>query len=188
MFCKNCGNQMKENTKFCENCGTNIETEPVAPVQTAPAYASAQASPNTNATMPKKKKKGKVILILAIVVVLVLGVAMLLNGEISNVQMATSVDSTTKVPINATNVFSSSDSVINCSMYTNVDAGTEIKAEWYYTTESLLITDYSTKTSMKGQQINFNLSKPTSGWPIGNYEVKIYVNGKYSQSANFEVK
>ncbi len=50
MFCKNCGNEIKDNAKFCSSCGTCTET-PSAPVQTppsAPAPAPTQPSAANN--------------------------------------------------------------------------------------------------------------------------------------------
>lgn len=41
MFCKNCGNEMKDGVKFCGKCGNSIDMD--SPVQTTPAPTDSQA-------------------------------------------------------------------------------------------------------------------------------------------------
>lgn len=52
MFCKNCGTQLADGTKFCPNCGSS--TDPNAPVVAAPA-AAPQAAPAPAPKLPKIK-------------------------------------------------------------------------------------------------------------------------------------
>lgn len=50
MFCKNCGAQLNDGTKFCSNCGTAIDAQaqPVAPVQYDAPVQSAPQTSNAN--------------------------------------------------------------------------------------------------------------------------------------------
>lgn len=71
MFCKNCGNQLPDNSEFCNKCGTKTSGETSSQsTLNQPIYN--QQIPSA----PPKKKKGKGCLItLGIVVVLVIVIA-----------------------------------------------------------------------------------------------------------------
>lgn len=43
MFCKNCGNEIKEGVKFCSKCGNQIDMD--SPVQATPVSTDVQTSP-----------------------------------------------------------------------------------------------------------------------------------------------
>lgn len=38
MFCKNCGQQIEDDTEFCPNCGAKVKED--APAQSAPTYTN----------------------------------------------------------------------------------------------------------------------------------------------------
>jgi hypothetical protein len=48
--------------------------------------------------------------------------------------------------------------------------------------ETILEMDGDTETG------DFTFSKPTNGWPVGKYRVKIYVNDELATTANFTIK
>ena len=35
---------------------------------------------------------------------------------------------------------------------------------------------------------NFNVSKPTKGWPVGSYKYEVFVDGELIKSVNFNIK
>ena len=46
-------------------------------------------------------------------------------------------------------------------------------------------TDLTAKSGMN--EATFSLSKPTAGWPVGDYRVDLSINGKVATSGNFRV-
>ena len=68
MFCKNCGNEIKDGAKFCPGCGAELAEAPAE--QEAPQAATTPAEPVevvNEAKIPQKKPKklGKLIPIIA---------------------------------------------------------------------------------------------------------------------------
>ncbi len=104
MFCKQCGNELKEGATFCGTCGTKVEVESTtAPVEetaveetpveetsiaeapTAEAPAATVPESNVSYDMPKKKSKmPKILIIVAAVVVLLGGGFLLFKDAIMN--------------------------------------------------------------------------------------------------------
>lgn len=76
MFCKNCGAELFETSRFCLNCGAKVETPspavpaPAAPIAEAPVVEPAPVSP-----APKKNKTP------AFIIVLIIILSLLLIGE-----------------------------------------------------------------------------------------------------------
>lgn len=52
MFCKNCGKEIADSSKFCVNCGTPVDMQ-----RTAPVYEQPVASAPADRTRAKKNKK-----------------------------------------------------------------------------------------------------------------------------------
>ena len=48
--------------------------------------------------------------------------------------------------------------------------------------ETILEMDGDTETG------DFTFSKPTNGWPVGKYRLKVYVNDELATTANFTIK
>lgn len=59
MFCKNCGNELKEGVKFCSKCGTPVgviqtsENQEVPQAAVLPETAVSPAAPDKNAIIGK---------------------------------------------------------------------------------------------------------------------------------------
>ncbi len=71
----------------------------------------------------------------------------------------------------------------------NNPGSTEIKGEWYYIEgEETFIDSAKMTISNVTSDFNFSLSIPDSGWPVGKYEVRIYIDNKLQESIGFEVK
>lgn len=110
--------------------------------------------------------------------------------SLDNVRMAFDEDGN-----NPTTVFAPSDVFYAVGELNNAPAGTVVEAEWLavqiegYESGELIyeqaITDF-TDESFSGT-IYFQLSND-SGWPVGEYEVDLYLNGNYVQSVPFSVR
>ncbi len=71
----------------------------------------------------------------------------------------------------------------------NAPGITTIKGEWYYLGEEEVFID-SAEMEVEDLKTDFyfNLSKPDDDWPVGSYEVRLYINDEYETSVEFEVK
>lgn len=71
----------------------------------------------------------------------------------------------------------------------NAPGTTKIKGEWYYLGEEEIFID---SAEMEVEDIKtdfyFNLSIPDDGWPVGSYEVRLYIDDEFQTSVEFEVK
>lgn len=96
---------------------------------------------------------------------------------------------------NPTNVFSSSDIFYVVGELKNAPAGTVVEAKWLaaqiegYESGELIyeqsIADF-TDENFNGT-IYFQLSN-NAGWPVGEYQADIYVDGTFVQSVPFSVR
>ena len=110
---------------------------------------------------------------------------------LSEVAMARTIDAKTKEPVEKSNVFSSDDPVIYCTVKFTDGAATKVKAIWLATDVEGFEKDYKideTSLEVKGTRpISFSLAKPAIGWPIGNYAVKLYIGDEEVASATFSI-
>jgi len=176
--------------------------DPHQPIYQKQAFAGKQASVGSsghvsfgnNSTGKKSGGCLKVFLvgILVLFLIAALGIgAILLFGSsegISNVRIASQIDSVTNQPITLTNTFTPQSPIIYCTLNSKNEIGTLVSVEWWYTTDNILITSYSINAETDDDQFSFSLSRPDNGWPTGSYEVKVYVNDKYATSAKFKVE
>lgn len=75
----------------------------------------------------------------------------------------------------------------------NVPSGSKVRGVWICE-KSATVSEPNYKIAEKtldiGPLINtakFSLSKPTAGWPIGDYRVELYVGDKLKQTVKFKV-
>lgn len=79
MFCKNCGAQLPDGTKFCQLCGTSQQSE--TPIEYE-SYATPPVAPSPPPTVPNEPKKNNTNLIIICVVAVILIVAVVITGVI----------------------------------------------------------------------------------------------------------
>jgi hypothetical protein len=115
------------------------------------------------------------------------------TASLSEASMCQSVDKDMR-PLNAADVFTTDTPEIFCSVkLSNAPADTEVKAELIYVKGELegvtnhLITDYSL-TADGTRYLSFSVIKPDAGWPKGEYNVVLYVDGKEKLSVPFTVQ
>ncbi len=77
-------------------------------------------------------------------------------------------------------------------VFSDVKAGDQVKGVWV-AVDAIEIPDYeigSTTLSLKAGEAraHFQLSRPNNGWPIGNYNLLVYVNDVFITSIPFKVK
>jgi pSer/pThr/pTyr-binding forkhead associated (FHA) protein len=115
------------------------------------------------------------------------------TAKLSEATMTTAVDADMR-PLNATDVFTVNTPEIHCSVkLSNAPDDTEIKSEWVYLHgEREDLRNYmidSTIVITEGTRyLDFSLSNPENGWPIGEYELILSIDEKEAMRVPFSVK
>jgi len=115
------------------------------------------------------------------------------GGSISQATMALGVDAQSR-PVNPTTTFAANTPEIYCSvLVSNAPAGTELLSEWYYVSgEWQGVTNRlvgSVPFIMQGTMyVSLSLTIPAEGWPGGQYQVKLYLNGALQEAVPFTVE
>lgn len=139
----------------------------------------------------KKKHLSLLVVCLVLMTILTGCSASVSTANYQDLQTASEIDQTTNKAVTATSTFTTTTPTIYVTgSINNAPEGTKIKAEWFYLENDpdVLINDVTLDLKEINTNFNFSLSKPTAGWPKGQYEVKLYIDDKYSKSVNFEVK
>ena len=115
------------------------------------------------------------------------------SPTLSEATMALGVDSQAR-PVNPTSTFAQDTPEIFCSvLMTNVTGPVDVLSEWYYIEGEVegvtnLLIDAVPLTVPVDQYLQFSLTIPDSGWPVGTYKLVIYVNGVEKMEVPFAVE
>jgi hypothetical protein len=134
-------------------------------------------------------------ILLALTVVLSLGAecsASFTTAKISEATMALSVDDYAK-PVNPTNKFYVDTPAIYCSCkVSNAPESTDITSVWIYVRGEVDLENYEIDSygmTVEGTTyLYFYMNRPTNGWPIGEYKLVLYLDGKEQTSLSFTVQ
>ena len=113
--------------------------------------------------------------------------------SLTEATMALGVDAEGK-PVNPTSTFATDTPEVFCSvLVSNVSQPLEILSEWYYVEGELEgVTDHlidsHTLTVEVDQYVEFSLSIPDDGWPVGSYELLLYIDGEPELAVPFTVE
>jgi len=76
----------------------------------------------------------------------------------------------------------------------DVPAGAKLKSDWIavktggVAPDNYKIDSVELNVGPNMNKANFSFSKPTAGWPVGDYRVDLFINGKKAKSVPFQVK
>ena len=75
----------------------------------------------------------------------------------------------------------------------DVPSGSTLKSEWIAEKTKVAPPNYKidgaeVKVGPLMNNVDFNMSKPNAGWPVGDYRVDLFINGKPAGNAKFQVK
>ncbi len=74
-------------------------------------------------------------------------------------------------------------------MLENASGTTNLKSEWYYIEEGEEFIDSAeVQTEESNTEFYFNLNKPDDDWPVGSYEVRLFINGEHQETLEFEIE
>lgn len=148
------------------------------------------------------KAKRSLLVLLAALSLSLLGLSIMsCSGEVSfttaglsEITMAKSVDETTYKPIEKTATFGvDAPEIFLSAKFSNAPSDTEIMAEWVYVEgEAEDLRDYlidAVSIYVAGTDyLSFSLSMPEQGWPRGQYEVILYIDGEEVETVSFTVQ
>ena len=114
------------------------------------------------------------------------------SASLTEATMASEVDSF-NAPIKTAGVFTDDISTIYCcAKLSNAPANTQIKAEWIYVggerpdlLNCILFENSLIKSG--SHRLKFSQTRSESGWPLGNYEVVLYLNGEQNKVVPFSI-
>ena len=90
-------------------------------------------------------------------------------------------------PVRPTNVFEQTETFFCSVEVFELEAGSNIAANWYYGEENLDQFTLTPDTAGSGH-LGFNLSAEDGVWPVGDYRVEIELNNVVVQVVDFSVK
>ena len=100
------------------------------------------------------------------------------TANLSDVKIASEIDSDLK-PVTPADRFAADAPMIYVTgTLNNAPEGTKIKIEWVYveTEPHTLIDVIELETQEITSDFESHLSKPDNGWPVGQYEVRLYID------------
>jgi hypothetical protein len=115
------------------------------------------------------------------------------TAKLGEATMCTKVDEKTKKPVEKTDVFTSDTPEIFCSVkLSSAPSDTNIKSEWIYVKgEAEDLSDYKidefTITTDGTKYISFSLARPNTGFPKGEYILKLYLDDEIKLNVPFKV-
>jgi hypothetical protein len=116
------------------------------------------------------------------------------TAKLSEAVMCLSVNEDTKKPIGKTDVFSSDTPEIFCSVrLSHAPADTTIKSEWIYVKGEVEdLTDYTidefSLTAEGTSYVSFSLTRPNTGFPKGDYMLKLLMDDEEKIALSFRVE
>jgi hypothetical protein len=116
------------------------------------------------------------------------------TAGLSEITMAKSVDETTYKPVEKATTFSvDTPEIFLSAKFSNAPSDTEIMAEWVYVEgEAEELRDYlidAVSIYVTGTDyLFFSMPMPGQGWPRGQYEVMLYIDGKEAETVSFTVQ
>lgn len=110
------------------------------------------------------------------------------SASLSDVTMASEINSETMEPVNKAETFTPTAEIIYAVVkLNNAPEETKIKAVWYYLEGEETEIASKELTADGTRWLGFSLTKPTNGWPEGKYKVDFYVDEVLKATVNFTV-
>jgi hypothetical protein len=113
-------------------------------------------------------------------------------SRILSVSLCEKVDNSGTIPINIREQFSTNVPEIHALVeLSEMQPGTRVKGAWI-SIDAIDIPNYEIDAAevvinQSEGVVHFSLSRPNNGWPVGNYKLDIYLNGKLSTMASFSI-
>ena len=206
MKCKSCGEEVKKTDDYCPNCGakqdsytapkpfaTNSVDESQNPQVQRTKFRGKEVQVGTSGKIAFKKGGliGKLLKFGGFALVVIIALVLIFGGgpRLSNLETASEINLDTYEPITKTSNFTTSTNEIFATFELDgYDLGTQVVGQWYYVTNDTMITDVSLVTEYDSQYAYFSLTRPLSGWPVGDYRLDILIDEEVIDSISFNVE
>ena len=110
------------------------------------------------------------------------------SAYLSEATTCRNIDTETAEPIEKTTVFTTDTPVIYCSVkLSNASPNTEVKAQWIYVTENTVLHEDVSKDNENGY-LAFHLQSSENGLALGDYTVRLFLNGQLKFQVHFKVE
>lgn len=114
------------------------------------------------------------------------------SASVTEVTMSAKVDSYSR-PVEQKAVFTEDVSEIYCcALVSDAPDATSVTSEWTYSGGAEGMAAYNleekSQTVSGTKYIYFKQVRSSSAWPVGSYEVKLYLNGEEAAGISFDVK
>lgn len=106
--------------------------------------------------------------------------------EVTDVELGTSVGSDRRI-VDATDTFRSTDTIYVSVITSGSAASSELTARFTYEDGQLVDESSQTISPTGSDATEFHVSKP-DGWPAGDYEVEILLDGRSVERESFRVE
>lgn len=154
--------------------------------------------------MKGKRQFVPVIIVLALAVMQALPLAGCAGGvgfpgastttSLSQATTCTSVNPQTGEPVEPTTTFApDTPQIFGSALLSNAPARTEVSSEWIYVqgeaagVVNYLIDTWATAAEGTGY-ISFSITQPGTGWPTGDYQLVLYLDGEEAATVSFKVQ
>ncbi len=132
------------------------------------------------------------ILVILIILVLIVGYFLfrgpaMLEAKVSEATFARSIENETAKPRESAAIFQPQEDIYLSFHVGNSFRNLPIRIEWYSLAENRQIGQDDTNI-YGSRHVSFIAKAPASGWPIGSYQAKIFIDNKEKSSLTFKVK
>lgn len=113
------------------------------------------------------------------------------TAHYENLAVASLIDEQTNKPVTLSDEFNTqSDDFYVTGEIKNAPTGTVSRIEWIYLdSQPEYLIDYSEYTvDSVSEDLVFTLSRPDGGWPTGDYEARLYIDGILKSTLPITVK
>lgn len=168
--------------------------DPNQPIYKKTFFKGKQSSTGTRGQIKfdggkKKSFLKRLFILLGALIAIILVLSIFADSNITKVQTATAIASGTMEPMNVATTFNTNTPEIFVTFsLSGLPIGTNIKGEWIYKDQDISIVTGNMHTTENNQNAYFSLSIPDNGWPVGDYEVKLFAGDDYKTSAKFKVE
>ena len=115
--------------------------------------------------------------------------AVVLKPQLTEAAMASKINPDTQKAETRTDRFQADTAVIYATaLLVDAPKNTKITATWTYTDDKTEIASVDVLSTETSQYVSFSLSRPDNGFPAGEYQVELVIDGKTAETLWFTVE
>ncbi len=115
--------------------------------------------------------------------------AVVLKPQLTEAAIASEIDPNTQKALTKTDRFLPDTPMIYATaLLSDAPEDTMVTATWTYTEDGTKIASVDVLSTKASQYISFSLSRPDNGFPVGQYQVELAIDGKRAETLRFVVE